>query len=141
MSQPTAGKITTELLRLGILQETGAAAELVVNGTASGTRLGRPGQMLCLEAEHPRFLTIELGVSETSVATLPVAVELEDRWTSSFATPSSPDAWLDAVKTATRECPADQLWGVLVSVPGVIDETNARVIFSPNLHWLEHTNL
>jgi predicted NBD/HSP70 family sugar kinase len=141
ISQPTAGKITTELLRLGILQEANPAADALTNSAGNGSRLGRPGQMLRLEKEHPRFLAIELGVAETSIAALPVAVELEDRWTLNFATPSSPEAWLDAVKAAAGECPVNQLWGVLISVPGVIDEANARVIFSPNLHWLENTNL
>src|SRR5690242_8512414 len=87
ISQPTAGKITTELLQLGILQEAGAAAEpkVTVNGAAS--RLGRPGQLLQLDARYPRFLAIELGVSETSFSILPVAVQLEDQWSHSFPTP------------------------------------------------------
>jgi glucokinase len=33
------------------------------------------------------------------------------------------------------------LWGVLVSVPGIVDETNGTVLFSPNLHWLESVSL
>ena len=75
ISQPTAGKITTELLALGILQKAGLAAsnergdgELVV------PRIGRPGHLLRLDEEHPRFVAIELGVSETCVSALPVAV-------------------------------------------------------------------
>src|SRR5579872_5596830 len=90
LSQPTAGKITTELLRLGVLQEAGSSSELSANGNGGSVRLGRPGQMLRLDAMHRRFLAIELGVAETKLAALPVAVSLEDRWECEFATPKSP---------------------------------------------------
>jgi predicted NBD/HSP70 family sugar kinase len=139
ISQPTAGKITTELLRLGILELAGSGGEVFDNG--GGSRLGRPGQLLRLNGAQPRFLAIELGVSETRIAALPVAVTLEDNWTSRFPTPGSPEEWLGSVKAATKELPTDSLWGVLVSVPGVIEEASGRVLFSPNLHWLEHMNL
>src|SRR5690242_1137168 len=84
ISQPTAGKITTELLQLGILQEAAPAAESSTSPNGAASRLGRPGQMLRLNASRPRFLAVELGVSETSVSALPVAVQREDRWARSF---------------------------------------------------------
>jgi predicted NBD/HSP70 family sugar kinase len=31
--------------------------------------------------------------------------------------------------------------GVLLSVPGIVDETTNRVLFSPNLHWTERADL
>ena len=138
ISQPTAGKITTELLRVGILQEAGSAAFFETGGNS---RLGRPGQLLRLDAEQPRFLAVELGVSETLLSALPVAVKLEDTWTSRFPTPGSPQEWLDSVKEATKDWALDRLWGMLVSVPGIVEEASGRVLFSPNLHWLEQTNL
>src|SRR5271167_2707997 len=58
ISQPTAGKITTELLRLGILQAAGSAAESSANNDTTTSRLGRPGQLLRLDSRHPRFLAI-----------------------------------------------------------------------------------
>jgi predicted NBD/HSP70 family sugar kinase len=142
ISQPTAGKITTDLLRLGILQQAGSASEPGGNGNGGPARLGRPGQLLRLDAEHPRFLAIELGVSETCVSALPVGVQLEDSWTCCFPTAKSPDAWLTRLRAATHEFPpANRLWGVLISVPGVVDEQSGKVLFSPNLHWLEKINL
>jgi predicted NBD/HSP70 family sugar kinase len=141
ISQPTAGKITMDLLRLGILQEAGSAAETSSSGNGGPSRLGRPGQMLRLDARHPRFLAIELGVSETCISALPVAVELEDRWTCSFPTPKSPEAWLAGLQTAACGLRPDRLWGVLISVPGIVDENAGKVLFSPNLHWLEKINL
>src|SRR5678810_709015 len=64
-SQPTAGKITAELLQLGVLQEAGLSsvgAESESTHTAA-PRLGRPGQLLRLDSERRRFLAIQLGVS------------------------------------------------------------------------------
>ncbi|HLH54811.1 MAG TPA: ROK family protein [Verrucomicrobiae bacterium] len=141
LSQPTAGKITTELLRLGVLQEAGSSSDLNSNGDGTATRLGRPGQMLRLDAMHPRFLAIELGVTETKLAALPVAVKLKDDWDFEFPTPKSPEAWLAALRSAAAEVNPQGLWGILISVPGIVDEQESRVLFSPNLHWLEKANL
>ena len=141
ISQPTAGKIIAELLRLGILQEAGSAAEYEGNGSSGSPRLGRPGQLLRLDHRRPRIVAVELGVAETSISALPVAVRLEDKWTWSFPTPKSPEAWVKKLKSVAAESPDAQLWGALVSVPGIVDEAQGNVLFSPNLHWLEKTNL
>jgi predicted NBD/HSP70 family sugar kinase len=141
ISQPTAGKITAELLRLGILQQAGSAGGPDDNGNGTPARLGRPGQLLRLDASHPRFLAIELGSSETHLSALPVGIQLEDHWTSSFQTPKSPAAWLQNLKNAAQDFDFESLWGILVSVPGIVDENAGKVIFSPNLHWLEKASL
>ncbi|HYG34690.1 MAG TPA: ROK family protein [Clostridia bacterium] len=139
ISQPTAGKITTELLDLGILRETEFPEE--PSDSQSSPRLGRPGQLLCLEDRHPRFLAIELGVAETSVSALPVAVKLQDEWTCNFPTSHSPEAWIKGLKEVTAKLNVQKLWGVLISVPGIVDEAAGKILFSPNLHWLETTDL
>jgi predicted NBD/HSP70 family sugar kinase len=141
ISQPTAGKIITDLLRLGILQQAGSSAGPGGNSNVGSVRLGRPGQLLRLDARHPRFLAIELGVSETRISVLPVAVQLEDQWSFEFPTPKSPDAWLSGLESVAQEFYPERLWGVLISVPGIVDEGGGKVLFSPNLHWLERTNL
>jgi predicted NBD/HSP70 family sugar kinase len=141
ISQPTAGKIIAELLHLGILQEAGSAAEYEGNGGSGSPRLGRPGQLLRLDQRRPRFVAVELGVAETSISALPVAIKLEDEWRWSFPTPKSPEAWVKKLKGVALEVPQAQLWGALVSVPGIVDEPQGNVLFSPNLHWLEKANL
>jgi predicted NBD/HSP70 family sugar kinase len=139
ISQPTAGKITTELLDLGILQEAGSSS--AESNLSSSPRLGRPGQLLRLDNEHRRFLAIELGVSETCVAVLPVAVKWEDEWTRTFPTPSRAKALVkDLISTAAPLIDSG-LWGVLISVPGIVDEARGRILFCPNLHWLEKLDL
>src|SRR5437879_1660333 len=91
ISQPTAGKITSKLLKLGVLTEAPNGSSVPHDRLP---RLGRPGQMLRLDEEHPRFVTLELGVTETSLSVLPVAVGLHDEWTHRFPTPKSPETWL-----------------------------------------------
>lgn len=141
ISQPTAGKITSELLSLGILQEAGSTASEGGDSANGSPRLGRPGQLLRLDARRRRFIVIELGVSETRLSALPVAIRLADDWALSFPTPKSPEAWLKKVKSAALEIHDPDLWGVLISVPGIVDENAGQVLFSPNLHWLERIDL
>lgn len=140
ISQPTAGKITSELLELGILQEAGSTADFE-EPAKSSPRLGRPGQLLRLDDRRRRFVVVELGVTETRLSVLPVALQLTDEWTWSFPTPKSPEAWLKKLRTFLPEMRGEQLWGVLISVPGIVDETAGRVLFCPNLHWLEKADL
>lgn len=142
LSQPTAGKITSELLDLGIIEEVGmAGADLSAEPKTSAPRLGRPGHPLRLETRHPRFLAIELGVTETSVAALPVAVKLQDDWPHTFPTRQSPEDWLRELKAVARQIPRGRFWGVLISIPGIVDEETGKVLSAPNLHWLEKVHL
>lgn len=142
ISQPTAGKITAELLRLGVVQEIGSPGRETPGETEPGVaRVGRPGQMVRLDDKRRRFVAVELGVTETRVAALPVGVKLEDQRPYSFATPASADAWVKEMRVAAKKLGSPNLWGVLVSVPGIVDESVGRILFSPNLHWLEKVDL
>lgn len=148
LSQPTVGKIVDELLALGVLEEvesplTGAAGGLA--GKMPGLRPGRPGRLLQLDRVQPRFLGIQLGVTETRLAGLPAGIGGEDRWSGHFPTPQkhfhAAGQWLRQLKTGARQLCHKNLWGVLVSVPGIVDEPANRVVFSPNLRWIESADL
>lgn len=140
MSQPTAGKIADELLAAGVLEEVPEAP--VINGRSrTNNRLGRPGRLLQLDQKRCRFLGIQLGVSETCVAALPLRCSEEDCWSAKFRTPGSAEAWLSQVRKAGTEIDGKAFWGVLVSAPGIVDERAGRVLFSPNLHWTERVDL
>ncbi len=142
MSQPTAGKIADELLRLGVLEEVDSTDPDRHVPSVSGTpRLGRPGRMLRLDRTHPRFLAMQLGVSATCLTPMPLGADNDDRWTVEFATPGSAEAWVTSLRQAAVPLAARNLWGVLVSVPGIVDEPAGRVLFSPNLHWTENRDL
>ncbi len=141
LSQPTAGKIADELLRQGVLEEvdegTAAARFAAIKAGGRRGRVGRPGRILRLNRGQTRFMAIQLGVTETKLAPLPVGADLEDRWVMNIKTPGTAEAWVRQLKSAAAKIQLDSLWGVLVSVPGIVDEPAGKVLFSPNLHWTE----
>jgi predicted NBD/HSP70 family sugar kinase len=144
LSQPTAGKIADELLRMGVLEEVdspGKGQKGAPGGGLNRAKLGRPGRLLRLNRRRPRFLAIQLGVSETGLAALPVGADPEDRWTVTVKTPGSAEEWGRQLKIASAQFSKKQFWGALLSAPGIVDEQAGRVLFSPNLHWSESADL
>jgi predicted NBD/HSP70 family sugar kinase len=143
LSQPTVGKIADRLLEQGLIQEVDDPS--AVSGRAKerppAIRLGRPGRLLELDRVHARFLGIQLGVMETALAALPVGVDGEDQWQVRLLTPESASEWVRALQKAVGQLKIRGTSGVLVSVPGIVDEPNGRVLFSPNLHWTEKVDL
>jgi len=135
LSQPTAGRIVDQLLDQGIVEEIDTAPE------PGAAQAGRPPQLLRLDRRRHRFLAIQLGVTETRLATLPVGVDEEDHWDLQFPTPASAQAWRAGLAKVAQRIPRTEYWGVLVSIPGVVDEQSGRVLFSPNLHWTEGDKL
>ncbi len=140
MSQPTAGKIAEELLELGVFEE--------VDGMEPGhapeghrVKLGRPGRLLRLNRTVPRFVAIQLGAAETCVSALCLGVSFSDHWHYRFKTPNSAELWSQKLQALSTRLPAVDYWGVLVSVPGIVDDLAGRVYFSPNLHWTEKVDL
>jgi predicted NBD/HSP70 family sugar kinase len=142
LSQPTAGKIADQLIAMGVLEEVDSPTTDGENGESKASgKVGRPGRMLRLNRTPARFLAIQLGVTETSLAPLPLGVSGEDHWALQIPTPNSADAWQQQLQKISAKLKHKQFWGVLVSVPGIVDENNGRVLFSPNLHWTESANL
>ena len=145
LSQPTAGKIVDEMLKIGVLQEVTGDPPVDqpnrrVHGDARGA-VGRPGRIIQFDRMQMRFIAIQLGVVETSVAALPVGVDREDRWKIQYPTPDDAQQWRQQLGKAATRVQGRQFWGVLVSVPGIVDERKGEVIFSPNLHWTEGKKL
>lgn len=133
MSQPTSGKIIDELLEAEIVES------VVEDGRERN--VGRPGKLVRLAESPARFLIIELGATRTSLAALPLApLELE-AWPCSFETPPSGAEWAKRLRTELATLPLTEAWGAVISVPAMVDERAAKVLLSPNLHWLEHANL
>lgn len=142
LSQPTCGKIVEDMLRTGVLERVrsveGDATDAIGNNKR---KLGRPGLMLRLNRTQPRFVGIELGVSHTRLAALPLGLDGEDAWKITLPTSDSARAWVRALAKAANAIAVREPWGVLISAPGIVDEPRARVLFSPNLHWTERANL
>lgn len=140
ISQPTAGRIVDELLDAGVLEEFQDGVGGVCEARANG-RMGRPGRLVRLDSTRARFIVIQLGVTETSVSALTLGGVYEDQWQARFKTPGNAQAWVTALRSAAKNIGNGELWGVLVSVPGVVDEKAGQVLFSPNLHWSEKADL
>jgi predicted NBD/HSP70 family sugar kinase len=139
LSQPTAGKIADELLKLGVFEET---EELPRNGSPhghKGPRMGRPGRMLRLTRSKSRFLGIKLGLAETYLSPLPLSITDEDQWLIRFKTPATAKEWSGKLHQAAAQIGQKSFWGILVSVPGLVDERKGRILYSPNLRWTAGT--
>jgi predicted NBD/HSP70 family sugar kinase len=140
MSQPTAGKIVDELLAAGVLEEVENPAT-----AAEASLRGRPGRMLRLNRAKSRLLAIQLGLRETTVAGLPLGVTGEDEWDVAFAIDpagTNPSGeWEKGLRAAARKINGNDILGVLLSVPGIVDEPSNRILFSPNIHWTEKSDL
>jgi predicted NBD/HSP70 family sugar kinase len=141
MSQPTAGKIVDELLADNIIEEVEDAA---LNGSGE-TRLGRPGRQLQLNRSRAGFLGIRLGVVETDLAELPLGAADDSLWKLTFssapANGNSAEVWEKSLQAAFKKLSAKKFIGVILSAPGIVDELQNKVVFSPNLHWTEAADL
>jgi len=139
MSQPTAGKIVDELLAAGVLEEVETAA-----GGVEAVR-GRPGRMLRLNQSQPHLIAIQLGLRETAVAGLSLGATGPDEWPVTFCLaknePNPARAWEKQLRLAAQKIGGKNLLGALLSVPGIVDEGANRILFSPNIHWTEKTDL
>jgi predicted NBD/HSP70 family sugar kinase len=97
--------------------------------------------MLRLTQSKARFLAIQLGLTKTSLAPLPLSISEEGPWTNDFDTPATAKEWLRGLHKAAARIPQKSFWGILFSVPGLVDERKAEILYSPNLHWTERTGL
>jgi predicted NBD/HSP70 family sugar kinase len=148
MSQPTAGKIADELIDMDVLEEVVApsveAGGRQLNGD-SGSPLGRPGRQLRLNQSRPKFLGIHLGVHTTKLAGLTLQTGYHDHWPVTFDLPPTEEnpakVWARKLRQAAKSAGAGDFLGVILSVPGIVDESANRILYSPNLHWTERADL
>jgi len=144
LSQPTVGRIVDQMLATSVLA-VGSSDSLPSAGAgrdaiSEGTQLGRPSTPLELDHRRRRFITIQVGVNQTRMAALPMAVSDANEWDLSFKTPDSPDAFENALRDHWKRVVPRHLQVVVMSLPGVVDERAQRVLFSPNLHWTERAD-
>jgi predicted NBD/HSP70 family sugar kinase len=136
MSQPTAGKIIDELSAAGVVEE-------LTNGSALRGRpqVGRPGKQLRLSQSPARLVIVELGVERTRMSAVPAALPDEERWDVEFKTPSNEASWRQRLRQHAAALSIRRPWGVMVSVPGLVDEASGKILLCPNLHWCERADL
>jgi predicted NBD/HSP70 family sugar kinase len=137
MSQATVGRIVDDLLTQSILAEVGVAA---YPPRPDSPQLGRPSKLLELDRAKRRFLLIHLGVRQTRLAAMPVAIPETDRWEIEFNTPRFKEQWFAKLARACRKMPLRGIDAIILSCPGVVDESAGRVLLCPNIHWAEQAN-
>lgn len=139
LSQPTTGKIVQRLARMGAVRE----ARVPGPGAPphGGAAPGRPGRLVEFDPDTPRFLAVHLDVTETSLAWLPFNPHCPEHWPVRFPTGKGLAPWLRELSRHRDSPDHESLWRVVMSVPGIVDERQGRVIFSPNLHWTERADL
>src|SRR3954468_8127639 len=141
MSQPTVSRIVDQLLSDHVLAEIDDDVPAPGNGsTKVAAVLGRPSTRLELDRTRPRFGIVQLGVRNTRLSVLPVAIPAEDQWQSEFPTPASADGWFRQL-AKTWKPHRDKGLKTVISLPGVVDENTGKVYLSPNVRWLEQTDL
>jgi predicted NBD/HSP70 family sugar kinase len=136
MSQPTAGKIIDELSTAGVVEELSGVNEL-----RGRPQVGRPGKQLRLSQSPARLVIVELGVERTRLSAVPAALPDDERWDVEFKTPGSEATWRQRLRQHAAALSIRRPWGVMVSVPGLVDETNGKILLCPNLHWCERADL
>ena len=147
MSQPTAGKIVDELLDLSVLEEVETPLTTHRESGANGETIlrGRPGRQLRLNQSAALILGIQVGVNQTSIAGLTLGVPERDEWQFNFSTNGGgvhpAKNWEQKLRAAAAVIDGKKFFGVVLSVPGIVDEAANKVLFSPNLHWIEKVDL
>ena len=142
LSQPTVGKIANQLLKQGVIEVVRTKkSKDKGDDEEDAIKIGRPGISLRLNRKDPRFLCIQLGVDKTCFTASPVGVDAVDHWQVKVPTTDSAEGWLKQLQIAAEQIPHKDFWGVLISVPGIVEEESREVIFSPNLHWTEKVDL
>jgi predicted NBD/HSP70 family sugar kinase len=137
MSQPTAGKIIDELTSAGVVEELSGENE-VARGRPT---VGRPGKQLRLAQSPPRLVICELGVERTRLSAVPAALPDDEHWDVEFRTPNNEAAWRQRLRQHGAALSIRRPWGVMVSVPGMVEEATGKILLCPNLHWCERADL
>jgi glucokinase len=80
-------------------------------------------------------------VERTRLAAVPAALPEDEHWDVEFRTPGSEATWRQRLRQHAASLSIRRPWGVMVSVPGLVDETSGKILLCPNLHWCERADL
>jgi predicted NBD/HSP70 family sugar kinase len=142
MTGPTVTKAAESLLQMGFLEELDAEQ---VPG-----RLGRPERRLRLSSRSTEVIGIVIDARRCTVVPAGLDGRHAEKAAIRFATPGTYAELLSTLERLCRELGAvpppgqprrgragGRLRGVGISVPGLVNDRLAEVVFSPNLHILD----
>jgi predicted NBD/HSP70 family sugar kinase len=130
LSRPTVDAAIADLVRLGLVTESGASAD-----GGSNRRRGRPARRFRFRATAGHVLGIDIGEDDVHVAVTDLRGGIVAERDRAVGVDFSRRRRLRAVQAtvdralAEAGIPADQLLAVAVASPGVVDPTSERVVF------------
>lgn len=124
LQRSTVSLIVDELKTRGLVDE--------LDGESTG---GRPPLLLRLRTAGPMAIGVDLGTTNTVVATSDLAGRLLHQ--QSFATSANAKKTLQNIIDASRELIKKEkgIEGIGISVPGLVDHESGRVHFIPHFKW------
>ena len=128
LQRSTVSLIVDELKTRGLVDE--------LDGESTG---GRPPLLLRLRTAGPMAIGVDLGTTNTVVATSDLAGRLLHQ--QSFATSANAKKTLQNIIDASRELIKKEkgIEGIGISVPGLVDHESGRVHFIPHFKWRDWT--
>jgi N-acetylglucosamine repressor len=133
LTAPTVSKAVDSLLKRGLVEEQAPAEPT----------LGRPGMLVRMAADSAAVLGVVIDAQVSCVVAAGLDGLVSEAQTRRFPTPKTYAALLDAMEEHCRSLLAGvrgKVHGVGVSVPGLVNERLAEIVFSPNLHLLDKRN-
>ena len=133
LTAPTVSKAVDSLLKRGFVEELDPLEPA----------LGRPGRLVRMAADSAAVLGMVIDAQTCCVVAAGLDGNVSEEQTRRFATPKTYAELLDALEQQCRELLggiAGRVHGVGVSVPGLVNERLAEVVFCPNLHLLDKRN-
>lgn len=127
LQRSTVSLIVDELSELGLVEE--------VYGESSG---GRPPRLLTLKTASPIALGIDLGKKTTSVGVCDLSGRLLEQ--RSFPTSRNSTKTLTRIIEVSKELiekSDDSIEGIGLSIPGLVESWEGRVVVIPHLDWHE----
>jgi predicted NBD/HSP70 family sugar kinase len=137
MSPATVSRIVEELIAQSVLTEVTNTESIY---SKRRRKAGRPSTMLEFDRLRRRFLLVQLGVRQTRVAAAPVAIRDAEQSLLEFDTPDTKRAWFARASSVISQVPLGDIEAVVFSCPGVLDESQGRVLLCPNIHWAKDTD-
>ncbi len=133
-AKPTISQIVSDLMDMQVVRE------LDINSDAVRTP-GRPSTPVELDSELGRLILIQIGVNNTRIALSPARLDVDADWQAEFPTPDSTAKLVDHIFSELLKLDDEHAWGMVVSIPGVVDDEAGDVFFCPNLRWLNEEHL
>lgn len=127
ISPTTISSAVTPLLQAGLIEETDAPI----------TGPGRPGRILQLASAATQVIGVSVEPEWCEVVVGGINGVLHAGRGARFPTPNSYTLLLAEIERHARACmdsPGARTLGLGLSLPGMIDPTGDRTVFSPNLH-------